>query len=363
VGETGMIWRYDGTNLAYTVGNRVYGLDGSAVQRQVYLGNAPVVWADERILITADVAQSILPELRYGSLQKTLSPLRVPLAIAVDRQNERLYYVFLDGLETGLAMVDLRDMSQTELFYAAEGHYLSALALSPDRSELIFVQAATLDVDDGPYDEYRNEVFRYDLVSGNMQQLKGLGLDDDVSFSLIASAHWIKPDQILLGWKFSGSPQGEKWLNSYAISPSGEVTAMENWQLHLQVADRESGLMFLSNFSSNEGYWDFMDMDLWYYDQSAEEGPIRLTQRQEWEVDKNIALAYNPGEDWLFILRDKGWRQPDWTEQIFHGVIIDSTGNEFTVLTEGLTGQEKAVWVGNNLYIQKQDKIMRLAFP
>ena len=362
VGETGRIWRYDGTNLAYGVGNRVYAVDGSAVHRQIYLGNAPVVWAQGDLMITADFTESVLPELRYGSRQKTLNPLRLPMTIEFDRMNMRLYYVFVDGLDTGLAYVDLRDMTQTELFYTAEGHYLSALALSPDRSELIFVQAATLDVAEGPYDEYRNEVFRYDLISGNMQQLKGFGLDDDVSFSLIASAHWADDGKILLGWQFSGSPMGEKWLNSYTFAESGEVTSMDNWQLHLQVEEAEGGTMFLSNYSSSEGYWDFMDMDLWYFEVSSGTQPVRLTERKEWQVDKNTAVAYNPKEGWLFVIREKGWKQPDWREPIFHGVILDLSGNEYTFLTEGLTGQESAVWVGKNLYIQKKDRIVRVAF-
>ena len=363
VGATGLMWRYDGTSVAYTVGNRVYAIDGAASQRQVYLGNAPVVWAKGNIMITADLAQSVLPELRYGTRQLTLYPLHQPITVVVDESKQALYYVFVDGLETGLAQVNLRDMSQTELFYSAEGHYLSALTLSPDASELLFVQAVTLDVEDGPYDEYRNEVFRYDLISGNMQQLTGFGLDDEVSFSLIAAAHWTKPEQLLLGWKFSGSPDGEKWLNSYTISAAGEVLSVENWHLHLQVSDAESGLMFLNNYSSSEGYWDFMDMDLWYYDKGLDEDPVRITERQEWEVDKNRALAYNPAEGWLFVLREKGWLEPDWTGQIFHGLVLDLHGNEYTVLKEGLDGSEKAVWVGNNLYIQKRDRIIRLAFP
>ena len=360
--HAGHMWAYDENRVAYALGGKVYTIEQSGPSRVVTTPDEPLVRTERELMIFHDLESGTAPRMQYNGRTTVLRQSTAQMPMDVDWLNEKLYYVSEDEYGMGVSVIDLTSMEETDLFYAAEDFRLTCLALSPAGEELVFVQVQEIVPDDGPYNNYRNEVYRYDMISGHMLPLQGQGLHDRLMLHQFASAYWLKEDLIALGQRFDSSPGGEQPLSLHRITPAGNVSVSEQWDEHVELVSDDVNHIFLSDWASGGGWDERMACNIWYYDVANNLRARQLTGKHPWQIQQDKSLAFNEERGLLFISRLKGFLDQGYGYQqpIVHGVLVDLQGREYTLMSEDIRSIEQAVWMEDDLYVRLPGKIVRV---
>lgn len=349
-----MIWEYDQEQFAYQLDGKVYvhNLTTGSQQGLASIGKSEVIWAARDLFVAVPHENSDII-LWYQGQNTDLSGQShfVP-----DWIHNNLYYLSLSGEQNSIYVTDLSTLQEKKIASAKPGYIITCFALSPDSQRLLFVEGEKLSYE--PTEKVEESIIIIDLPTGSKQEVIGLSKDNWVQHQQVV---WVRENLIALGYIGLMAGETSQTLSFYTLSDS-RLSLKRATKLNSGLFTPDGEGVFLSDLDHSDGYYVQMPANVWHYD-TVQDKLQQLTQKAEWQIQHDSALAYNPTRQLLFVGRFRGYTLPrSYSGKLWHGVLVDKQGREYTLLKLRDDYIQQAIWIGNRLLVQTTDSVLVYEF-
>jgi len=350
---TKRIWAYDAGSVAYHSGNKVYAheLASGKTRELADVGRDDLIWAEGNLFVSSrgDAAKSIL------WVQGETAQLSGNTGFVADWDGGKLYYMSHPAGQNRICVFDFASRQEAQLAEASPKYSIGAFALSPNRKQLLYVEAT--EAEPGPMDPVYESLFLFDLNIGESRGLGGLPQEAHIRHEQIV---WIAEGLIALGHCRLTAPQEAQTLSFYNLS-GGSISLKRQTVFNSGLFTSDGQGVYLSDRDHSDGYAQVFPANVWYY-RFAHDDLQQVTRKPAWQVQQDQALAYHSARKLLFISRFKGSILPDASDSLVHGVLIDQQGRECTLLKLRGTEILQALWVGERLVVVTTEDVVSFQF-